>query len=124
MAIKKKVNAILRISGRVIEIPDITICQGFSKIKGLMFSKSDDSPALLFAFDKDANAPIHSFFCPQFLGIWLDEHNKIIDYKIVSPNKFSVRPEKPFRKLLEVPINKKYSQIVDFILDKGKISNI
>ena len=86
-----------------------------------MFSKSDDANALLFNFSNNTDAPIHSFFCPQFLAIWLDENNKIVDYKVVSPNKFSVAPDKPFRKLIEIPINKKYSSIVDFILSVGKV---
>ena len=119
--IKKKISAMLKIGGRIVEIPEIIVCVGFHKVRGLMFSKGDNSNALLFNFDNDTNEPIHSFFCPQFLAIWLDENNKIVDYKVVSPNKFSVAPDKPFRKLIEIPINKKYSSIVDFILSVGKV---
>ncbi|MEK6918604.1 MAG: hypothetical protein AABW73_01055 [Nanoarchaeota archaeon] len=119
--IKKKINAMLKIGGRVVEIPEIVVCKGFEKVRGLMFSRSDYSHALLFEFSNDTDAPIHSFFCPQFLAIWLDENNKIVDYKVVSPNRFSVAPQKPFRKLIEIPINKKYSSIVDFILERGKV---
>lgn len=118
---KKKISAMLKIGGKVVEIPEIVVCSGFDKVRGLMFSSKENAHALLFNFDNDTSAPIHSFFCPQFLAIWLDENNKIVDYKVVSPQRFSVAPSKPFRKLIEIPINKKYSAIVDFILDIGKV---
>ncbi|MBS3074046.1 DUF192 domain-containing protein [Candidatus Pacearchaeota archaeon] len=117
----KLFNANLKISGHIIHIKDINKCSGFSKIKGLMFSRKEKANALLFEFSEDTKRSIHSLFCPPFMAIWLNENNKIVEYKIISSNRFSVRPEKLFRKLIEVPLNSKYSPVVEFLLERGKV---
>ena len=76
----------------------------FSKTLGLMFRKN--SPPLLFTFKKPAKISIHSFFCKPFIAIWF-LHNKIVDIKLVKPNKFSIKPKDKFDKLLEIPLNNK-----------------
>jgi len=117
--IKKKVTARLRVGNEIIEIPDVVKTSKYSW--GLMFSRKEKAEALLFEFKKDTNDRITSLFCPPFLAIWLNENNKIVEYKIVSSNKLAIKPEKPFRKLIEVPVNKKYSNVVDFIINRAKI---
>lgn len=119
----KLFNARLIIKDSVIEIPEIKKINGTSLSAGigLMFKNKEKAHALLFEFTHDVNLAITSLFCPPFLAIWLNENNKIVEYKIVSPNKFTIRPQKPYRKLIEVPINKKYSMIVDFILERAKV---
>ncbi len=117
----KLFNANLKVGKHIISVKGIRKCSGFSKIKGLMLSGKESSNALLFEFPYDTKRTIHSLFCPPFLAIWLNENNKIIDYKIVSPNRFSIKPEKPFRKLLEIPLNREYSGIVEFLLERGKV---
>lgn len=116
-------NARLTISDKIVEIPQIRKINGNSLMAGigLMFKNKEKANALLFEFNQDMNLSITSMFCPPFLAIWLNEHNKIVEYKIVSPNKFSISPQKPYRKLIEVPINKRYSSVVDFILERGKV---
>jgi uncharacterized membrane protein (UPF0127 family) len=85
----------------------------FSQISGLMFRKK--SLPLLFIFRKPKLISIHSFFCVPFVAIWFSE-DKIIKTKIVSPNSFSIKPEKYFNKILEIPINcKEFKIIFDFI---------
>lgn len=105
----------LRFDHQVIEIPDIIKAEGMKKFTGLMFKKQETN-ALLF----EEPGAIHSFFCPDFLGIWLDDENKIVDYKLVTSNKPHIKPEKPFAKLLEIPLNDKYSEITKIFLDKKK----
>jgi len=72
-------------------------------ILGLMFRTRKTRP-LLFEFSRDTRIAIHSFFVFfPFKAIWMDEKGKIIEQRIVRPFTFSVRPKKPFRKLLEIP---------------------
>lgn len=72
-------------------------------ILGLMFRTRKTCP-LLFEFKKDVRIAIHSFFVFfPFKAIWLDENNEIIEQKLVKPFTLSVRPKKPFRKLIEIP---------------------
>jgi uncharacterized membrane protein (UPF0127 family) len=79
---------------------------GIRKIFGLMFLGKKTSN-LLFVFDKDVNINFHSFFVFfDFLILWLDSYNNVIDYEVVKPFRFSVKCGKKFRKVIEIPINK------------------
>ncbi len=87
-------------------------CNSFQKISGLMFKTSKTMP-LLFDFSDEKNIAIHSFFVFfSFYAIWLDKDNKIIEIRKVEPFTFCVRPKKPFSRLLELPVNEKYSEIL------------
>ncbi len=89
----------------------------FSKFFGLMF-RSSETENLLFDFAKDCKIRIHSFFVFfPFLIIWLNEENEVVGHKIVKPFRFSVSSTKKFRKFVEVPINRKNQQILDFFDD-------
>ena len=89
----------------------------FSKFFGLMF-RSSETENLLFDFAKDCKIRIHSFFVFfPFLIIWLNEENEVVGHKIVKPFRFSVSSTKQFRKFVEVPINRKNQQILDFFDD-------
>lgn len=95
-------------------------CNSLQKISGLMF-KSKKTPALLFEFSKKTKMAIHSFFVFfPFYAIWLDENNKIIKIKKVKPFTFHVKPTKPFSKLLEIPINNRYKEIIKYLELKAK----
>ncbi|MEM4259256.1 MAG: hypothetical protein QXS38_00635 [Candidatus Pacearchaeota archaeon] len=83
-----------------IKVKELT---NFGCFFGLMF-KSRNSENLLF------NLPgkwgIHSFFVFfPFLAIWLDEKNKIIEWKVVNPFSFYIKPQRKFSKLIEIPLN-------------------
>ncbi|MBS3094996.1 DUF192 domain-containing protein [Candidatus Pacearchaeota archaeon] len=85
----------------------------FGKIIGLMFSRREKAKNLLFKFSKSVNTPIHSWFVfYPFLAIWLDKKNKIIEYKKVKPFSFSIKPRREFKKLIEIPINKRNAKVV------------
>jgi len=78
--------------------------RGLGIYLGLMFKTRKTQP-LLFEFPKDTRIAIHSFFVFfPFKAIWMDEKGKILEQKLVKPFTFSVRPKKPFRKLLEIPL--------------------
>ena len=105
---------ILNYKNKKIEIKDIKkVKKILGKMNGLMF-KSQNTNALLFEFKKQTKASIHSLFVFfPFLAIWLDDKNKIIEKRAVMPFTFSVKPKKEFTKLLEIPINSKYSKVIN-----------
>ena len=110
-------KAIIKFKNELVEIPDVKKVSRIGKFLGLMFGDSKAS-ALLFEFPKPTRQAIHSLFCPDFLAIWLDEENKIIEYKLVLGNKLSIIPEKEFSKLIEIPLNEKYSQVTKLFITK------
>lgn len=85
---------------------------------GLMFSRRKKAKALLFEWK---NCRIHSFFVfYDFLALWLDENNKIVDKKIVKPFSLCVSSRKTSVKLVEIPINKKYKKDILSLVEKKK----
>ena len=109
-------------SKKKILINNVEKVSEFGKVRGLMFGRKEKARALLFVFDKPTKMAIHSFcvFFP-FVAIWLDGKNKIIKKELVKPFRLFVKPKKPFNKLLEVPINKKYQKEILNIVGKRKI---
>ncbi|HJX51004.1 MAG TPA: hypothetical protein VJ438_06085 [Candidatus Nanoarchaeia archaeon] len=94
-------------------------CNSLRKITGLMFRTSKTEP-LLFEFNNSCQA-IHSFFVFfPFYAIWLDKDNKLIEIKKVKPFTFHVKPSKPFSKLLEIPVNEKYAEIITTLSNSYK----
>ena len=85
------------------------VCSLLGKIRGLMFRKKEDSPALLlFDLKKPRRLKIHSFFCNPFVAVYLNEKNKISEIIKVEKWRHLIVPEKKFSKLIEIPLNKKY----------------
>lgn len=86
------------------------------KITGLMF-RTKNTKNLLFDFKKQSSMAIHSFFVFfPFLGIWLDNKNSVVEYKVINPFTFKVKPKKPFSRLLEIPLNDKNKSLINFIV--------
>jgi uncharacterized membrane protein (UPF0127 family) len=74
------------------------------KYLGLMF-RSRNIEALLFNFQEDTTQTIHSWFVFfPFKAIWYDAAGLIIEERIVQPFQSGIRPAKPYRALLEIPI--------------------
>ena len=106
--IKKKENEI--------EI-NVRVCNFLKKGFGLMFTSREKAQALLFEFRKPTKLKITSWFVFfSFVAIWIDEEEKIVAIKKVNPWQASVPLDKPFIKLVEIPINKKYADLVEKIL--------
>lgn len=96
---------------------DLKEMKGFKKGIGLMFCRREKAKALLFEFKRPVKIAIHSWFVFfPFVGIWLDERNKIISIKKVSGFRNNVSPKQKFSKLIEIPINKNYLEIVKFLV--------
>jgi uncharacterized membrane protein (UPF0127 family) len=91
------------------------------KIRGLMF-KNFKTPSLLFEFKEEKLYSIHSLFVRfNFLAVWLNSDNSVVEFKIVKPFCFHVQPTKKFTKLIEIPFNEDNKRIIAFFVGKGKI---
>ena len=108
---------------RNIKIKNVKRIKGIiGKGTGLMF-KSSNTDALLFEFNKPIKEGIHSLFVFfPFVAVWLDDKNRIIEKRVILPFTLLAKPKKEFKKLLEIPINSKYSKVTS-ILIKNSTTN-
>ena len=112
----------INFNDKIIEISGVQECNGLMKIIGLMFVRREKAKALLFDFKKSVRTAIHSYFVFfPFVAIWLDKENKVIEIKTIKPFIPFIRSKKFFYKLVEIPINKKYKEIIKVVVDKRKI---
>jgi len=95
----------------------VETCNIFEMVRGLMFRRREKARALLlFDFKKPLRLKIHSFFVFfSFVAVWLDEKNKVVELKVVRPFTFIVKPKKPFFKLVEIPVNREYKDVVKLL---------
>ena len=92
-------------------------CDGLQRFKGLMFVKREKAGALLFDFKKPGRQAIHSFFVFfPFVAVWLDSEGKIIETRKVKPFVPLISIRKSYSRLVEIPINKKYDNIVKLLV--------
>ena len=78
--------------------------KGFRKITGLMLRTRKTKP-LIFEFDKDVRTSIHSLFVFfPFKVIWFDQDDNVVEERVVKPFRLFVRPKKPFRSFIEIPL--------------------
>lgn len=106
----------LRFKNKKIKL-EAKFCNWFKRFFGLMFTRREKAEALLFDFKKPIKIAIHSCFVFfPFIAIWLDDKNKIVDLRIVKPFIVRTCSKKSFCKLIEIPINDKYREVVRFIL--------
>jgi uncharacterized membrane protein (UPF0127 family) len=101
---------------------DVKVCSNiFSMMRGLMFRRQNSAPALFFDFGKDGSHRIHSYFVFfPFLAIWINSSGKIVDFKMVKSFESSVLPKEPFSRLIEIPMNRFYSDIILLLVGKIK----
>lgn len=91
------------------------------KGRGLTF-RTRNTKNLLFEFKREKGLAITSYFVFfDFLAVWLDSKNNVIDLKIVRPFELSILPDKPFTKLIEIPVNKSTEELVKKLVDKRKV---
>jgi uncharacterized membrane protein (UPF0127 family) len=103
-------------------LENIIECKGLKKGIGLMFKNRSNAKILFFSFNKPVKISIHSFFCPNFLVVWLDSKDNVVDYKFVSKTEV-INPNKEFFGFVEIPLNKKYKKIFKAFLGKEKDLN-
>lgn len=108
---KKRRSIIIKDKSKRIKIKDVKKVSKIGKLIGLMFHPKENCPAMLFEFKKQTNIPIHSLFVFfPFIAVWLDDKNNIVDIRKIKPFRLSIKSDKSFYKLLEIPLNKKYSK--------------
>jgi len=92
-------------------------CNFLRKFIGLMFSRREKAKILLFKFRKKGKIVIHSFFVfYSFVAVWLDGKNKVVDLKIVKSFVPCVSHRNKADKLIEIPINKKYDDVLTLLV--------
>ena len=103
--------------GKEINIGKVKKVNEFGKAIGLMFSRREKADSLLFKFKKPTKLKIHSHFVFfPFIAIWLDEKNNVLDLRRIKSFKTSNGIKKPYYKLVEIPINKKYNEIIQLLV--------
>lgn len=111
---------IINFKNKKIETP-VKKASELGKIIGLMFKK-ETTENLLFEFNEKTNLRIHSYFVFfDFLAIWLDKENRVLEWKIIKSFTLNTKPKKSFFKLIEIPLNKKNEEIAKFFVGKRKI---
>jgi len=94
-------------------------CNFFERFRGLMFRKKSFSDCLLFDFKKPVLWSIHSFFVNfDFIAIWLDDKNNVIETKKVKPFIFRIKPKQKFSKLVEIPMTKQNKNMIQNLVEK------
>lgn len=112
----KKKQVILNYKGEKLNLELKEMKWSFQKAMGLMFCRREKAKALLFSFKNPVALAFHSFFVFfDFLAIWLDEKNKIIEIKRIKPWKLDIKIGERFTKLIEIPINDKYKKIITLL---------
>jgi len=108
---------IVKYKNRKVEIP-VKRVSVLGKFCGLMF-KGRGTYNLLFEFERKNLLAIHSFFVFfDFLAVWLDDKDNVLEYKIVRPFALHICPKKSFHKLIEVPLNRNNNRIIEFFVGK------
>jgi len=113
----------LNVGSKTVKIDEVEKCDLFRAVRGLMFKRRENAKALLlFDLHKPRRLKIHSFFVFfPFLVLWLDNNNKILEWRIVKSWKPLILPKKKFSKLLEIPCNAKYQHTIKIIVGCRKI---
>jgi len=104
-------NKKLNLEARELSSPEMLL--------GLMFkNKSCDN----LLFNIGGNWGIHSLFVfSPFLALWLDDKNKVLEWKIVRPFSLFVKPKRKFSKLVEIPLNSKNKNLLSNFPTLGKV---
>jgi len=96
-------------------------CSFLRKGFGLMF-RTNKTDNLIFSFPRNINSSLTSWFVFfPFLAIWLNSEGKIISLRVINPFTLTIKSEKKFRKVLEIPLNRDNMALVRFLVGKGKV---
>ncbi|MFH1607863.1 MAG: hypothetical protein ABIA78_01905 [archaeon] len=92
---------------------DVKKVSELGKISGLMFCRRENARTLLFEFNKSTRMAIHSWFVFfPFIAIWLDDKNQVVEIKKITSWRSYIVPKRKFSKLIEIPCNEKYEELI------------
>jgi len=114
----KKKKIVLHYKKKKIEL-EVRELNFFERGRGLTFRKRENARALLFDLNgkyKDCLTSFFVFF--DFLAIWLDEKNNILEIKKVKPWTFYVNSRTKWSKIVEIPINLQYRKQIEILVGK------
>lgn len=98
---------------------DVKECGFFERFRGLMFRKKNFSDILLFDFKKPVGYSIHSWFVFfDFLAVWIDENDNVIEIKRVKPFVFRIKPKQKFSRLIEIPFSDKNKKTIQKLVEE------
>lgn len=101
---------------RKINLTHIKKLNSLEKFIGLMLCRRRKAYPLLFEFKKPEKIKIHSLFVFfDFIALWLDENNRVIEKKKIKPFRLNVGIKKSFSKLVEIPVNEKNKDVLQFL---------
>ena len=90
-------------------------CGFFGKTSGLMF-RSRNTKNLLFGFVKKVrgiHVALHSWFVFfDFYVLWLDNKNRVVEYRRIKPFSTVILCSKYFRSIVEIPINETNKKLI------------
>lgn len=99
--------------------------KGLEKGIGLMFSLRKRAKALLFEFNNPQKINLHSLFVFfPFLVLWLDKENNVLDFKMAKPFRFNISSTKPYSKIIEIPLNSKYRNLIKILVERKGLKRI
>lgn len=79
-----------------------------------MFSNRDRAKVLLFEFNCPNRMGIHSYFVFfDFLAVWVDSDDKVVQVDYVKPWTIFLRPNKRYVRLIEIPVNDKNGELIN-----------
>ncbi len=103
------------LDGKHITINNVFLEDKIGKFLGLMFSEREKAQILLFETNKPMS--IHSFFVFfPFIALWLDDKNRVVEFRMVKPFLPYIVSRKKFSKILEIPISRRHYDIVKLIV--------
>ena len=93
------------------------VCGSLGMMRGLMF-RSKNTGNLLFEY----SGKIHSWFVFfDFLAVFLDDKNKVLETKVVKPFTAYFGSEKPYSKILEIPLNTNTQKLAKMLVGGRKV---
>ncbi len=89
----------------------------FQMFRGLMFYTREKAPILLYESNNPKLDGIHSWFVFfDFLAIWVDGNNNVLKIQRIKPFQNYINCKKSWKKLIEVPISKKYDDKIKLLV--------
>lgn len=110
----------LKHKGKIINV-NVKKCNLFEMGRGLTFRRREKAPALLFNQWRRGSMALTAFFVFfPFFVLWVDKENNILEIKKVKPFTSMIDSKTNYVKIVEIPINLKYLEIIRILVGRSK----